>query len=339
MSQKPALGKGLASLLPGASAPAAPIPSRPSGLTPPLEAGLTAPAGAIAAGPPAPVSNGLNVAAAHVTDSSNRIPGISLAMVDEITPNPYQPRREFDAKTLAELAESIKVSGVIQPLAVRRTPKGYELIAGERRLRAAKLAGVKMVPVVINRTTDKESLELALVENIQREDLNCIDAALAYQQLCEEFNLTQEEAAKRVGKERATVANHLRLLRLPEAIIDDLRKNVLTFGHGKALLGVEDSDQRLWVRAQVVSKKLSVRETEALVDRLKAGVSQDSAAPAPTIVDQKDPVRARLANLSQDLTRHFSARVEIKGSDKRGKIVLHYTSRLELERLLASVQK
>ena len=148
----------------------------------------------------------------------------------------------------------------------RRPTDSYQLIAGERRLRAAKLSGLKQVPIVIRRSTDREALEIALVENIQRQDLNCIDEALAYFQLMQDFTLTQEEISQRVGKERATVANHLRLLRLPEAIIDDLKRQILTFGHGKALLGVEDTDQRLRLRAEVVAKRMSVRETEARVE-------------------------------------------------------------------------
>ncbi|NDD92731.1 ParB/RepB/Spo0J family partition protein, partial [bacterium] len=193
MAQKTVLGKGLASLLPGAAASISATPSA----APSNHAGLMA-------------------------GNQDRHPGIALLPVDELSVNDYQPRRSFDDSTLQELAQSIKTNGLIQPLIVRRTTSGYQLIAGERRLRASKLAGLRQVPVVVRRSTDREALEMALIENIQREDLNCIDEALAYRQLMEEFQLTQEEAATRVGKERASVANHLRLLRLPEEIVNDL---------------------------------------------------------------------------------------------------------------------
>ncbi len=231
MAQKPALGKGLASLFPGilASQPPAtePAPARP--ITPANGHG------AVAAGPPIiapPRPDGLRGSSTAVspdTGNRDRHPGISLAAVDDIQANHYQPRHDFDEQALAELAQSIEANGIIQPLVVRKgVTGGYQLIAGERRLRAAKLAGLKQVPVVIRRSTDREALELALVENIQRQNLNCIDEALAYLQLMEEFALTQEEVAKRVGKERATVGNTVRLLKLPQAIIDDLKKQILS---------------------------------------------------------------------------------------------------------------
>lgn len=229
MAQKTVLGKGLASLLPNSTA------SAPSG------------ASVFGSAPLTP--------SASETPNRDRHMGISMAGVDEIQVNHFQPRREFDELSLKELAQSIRTSGIIQPLVVRKTAKdGFELIAGERRLRAAKLAGLKQVPVVIRRSTDRETLELALVENIQRQNLNCVDEALAYFQLIQEFSLTQEEVSDRVGKDRATVANYLRLLRLPETILDDLKKQILTFGHGKALLGLEDADMRLRARVQILQE-------------------------------------------------------------------------------------
>jgi ParB family chromosome partitioning protein len=169
--------------------------------------------------------------------------------------------------------------------------------------------------------------------------LNCIDEALAYAQLAEDFTLTQEEVAVRVGKDRATVANHMRLLRLPEAVIDDLKKQILTFGHGKALLSLEDNDARLQIRAQVVEKRLSVRDTEALIDQYKSGASTDaseqaSAAPSKPL----SALAARMTALSQELTRHWSAKVDVKGSERRGKIIIHYASRQELERILETMK-
>lgn len=290
---------------------------------------------------PAEAFTGPSSGATASTETSyrDRHPGISLAGLDEIIANTYQPRRDFDDTALEELAQSIRANGIIQPLVVRKTADGYMLIAGERRFRAAKLAGLKQVPIVIRKSTDREALELALIENIQRQDLNCIDEALAYFQLLQDFSLTQEEVAQRVGKDRATVANHLRLLRLPEAIIDDLKRQILSFGHGKALLGLEDNDLRLSARQQVIEKRLSVRDTEALVDAMKKGISAEATpSSAPASSQSVTPLRARMNQLAQDLTRFWSARVEVKGSDKRGKIVFHYSSRQELDRMLAAMQ-
>jgi ParB family chromosome partitioning protein len=321
VAQKQVLGKGLASLLPGLPASTNPVPivmaHTPVALD--TRAGVTS-----SASMQEPVQN------------KDRHPGISVALIEDIQANHYQPRRDFDDKALEELSQSIKTSGIIQPLVVRKNAKGgFELIAGERRLRAAKLAGLKQVPIVIRRSTDREMLELALIENIQRQNLNCIDEALAYFQLLEEFSLTQEEVSDRVGKERATVANYLRLLRLPELIIEDLKKQNLTFGHGKALLGLDDADLRIRARNQIIEKRLSVRDTEALVDTMKQkkepGSSTDKA-------ESSDPLSKRFASLSQDLGRKWSTRVEVKGTEKRGKIVIHYGSRQELDRLIEGMQ-
>lgn len=330
MAQKPVLGKGLASLFPGANMGA------PLSTTNAQSATLSTGSGALLAGVPyTPVTLD--------TGNRDRHPGISLADVDEIRINTYQPRRDFDAVALEELAQSIRSNGIIQPLIVRKTALGsYELIAGERRLRAAKMAGLKQVPIVIRRSTDKESLELALIENIQRQDLNCIDEALAYLQLIQDFSLTQEDLASRVGKDRVTIANHLRLLRLPEAIIDDLKRQILTFGHGKVLLGLEDQDARLRVRAIVVEKKLSVRETEILVNKFKSDRVLDENKAQGNVVatddSGKSKMKLRLESLAQDLTRHWSAKVEINGAERRGKIVFHYSSRQELDRLIEAMQ-
>ncbi|MBC7692990.1 MAG: ParB/RepB/Spo0J family partition protein [Methylotenera sp.] len=320
--QKPVLGKGLASLL--SNAASAPV-STPASLS-------TKGTGATAAGDAMP-------ALQPEMANKDRHPGIAFANVDDIIANQYQPRRDFDDPSLQELAQSIRSNGIIQPLIVRKGPNGYQLIAGERRLRASKLAGLKQVPIVIRKSTDREALELALIENIQRQNLNCIDEALAYFQLMQDFALTQEEIAVRVGKERSTITNYLRLLRLPEAIIDDLKRQILSFGHGKALLSLEDHELRLRARAQIVEQKLSVRESEALVDQYKRqaangeGGVQAGASGAPA-----KPVQSRIATLSQNLTRHLSTKVEIRGTEKKGKIVLHYGSREELERILGVMQ-
>ncbi|MEO7161635.1 MAG: ParB/RepB/Spo0J family partition protein [Bdellovibrionia bacterium] len=319
MAQKQVLGKGLASLLPG--------------LPPTNTAPVVVTHTPVALDSRAGVTSGT---VSETTPNKDRHPGISVAAIDDIQANHYQPRRDFDDKAIQELSQSIKTSGIIQPLIVRKNAKGgFELIAGERRLRAAKIAGLKQVPIVIRRSTDREMLELALIENIQRQNLNCIDEALAYFQLLEEFSLTQEEVSDRVGKERATVANYLRLLRLPELIIDDLKKQSLSFGHGKALLGLDDADLRIRARNQIIEKRLSVRDTEALVDSMKQKKEPGSA---PDKAELSDPLSKRLASLSQDLGRKWSTRVEVKGTEKRGKIVIHYGSRQELDRLIEGMQ-
>lgn len=328
--QKNVLGKGLASLFPNSATPATAVPT-------------AAPAAASAPSVKTPESakaQELNPSPAGMTGRDVYM-GISMVNIHEIQTNQHQPRKDFDEKAIQELSQSIKISGIIQPLVVRKNSKdGFELIAGERRLRAAKLAGLKQVPIVIRRSTDREMLELALVENIQREDLNCVDEALAYFQLIEDFSLKQEEVADRVGKDRATVANYLRLLRLPQTILDDLRKQLLTFGHGKALLGLDDHESRMKARAQILENKLSVRDTEALVEAIKntakaGGEGQDSAGePLPPL----KAVAQRMMNLSRELARYWAAKVEIKGNEKRGKIVIHYSSRADLERILQGMQ-
>jgi ParB family chromosome partitioning protein len=318
MAQKQALGKGLASLFPGAYTPPPPAPPQNIESAPAAVPAETAPAN----------NNEVN---------KDRIPGIAMAAVDAIQVNQYQPRRDFDEKALDELAQSIRANGIIQPLVVRKSSTGnYELIAGERRLRAAKLVGLKQVPIVIRRSTDRESLELALIENIQRQNLNCVDEALAYFQLIEDFALTQEEVAVRVGKERATVANFLRLLRLSPEILQDLKTGVLSFGHGKVLLSLEDPELRMRARNQIVEKHLSVRDSEALVELLKQGASTDSGSTKKPV--SLSPVKSRLLNLAQELCRQWSTKVEVKGSERRGKIVIHYASRQELDRLLDTMQ-
>jgi ParB family chromosome partitioning protein len=326
VAQKNVLGKGLASLLPGAAQTSG---AQASGLIPGASSVNSASASASAGAAPSPGTSAPGAAIAN----KDRHMGISMIGIDEIRANHFQPRRDFDESALQELAQSIRTSGIIQPLVVRKgEKKGYELIAGERRLRAAKLAGLKQVPIVIRKSTDRESLELALIENIQRQNLNCIDEALAYFQLIQDFSLTQEEVSERVGKDRATVANYLRLLRLPEIIIDDLKRQVLSFGHGKALLGLDDAESRLKVRAQIIDKRLSVRETEAMVELIKK--AKQEAAGTPSKPGTKSSLQNRLGQLSKELTRHWSARIEVKGNDQKGKIVIHYSNRQELDRII-----
>ena len=305
MANKAVLGKGLASLLPGA-----PPFSRPI-------TGVVVPA----------------LQTTNLKQPPHKLPELNLGpqqiSVLEIHVNPYQPRREFTETELNELSQSILANGIIQPLVVRKTERGYQLIAGERRLRAAKLAGLKQVPVVIRQSTAREALE--------RQDLNCIDEALAYFRLMQEFSLKQEEISSRIGKDRATVANYLRLLRLPEPIINDLKRQTLSFGHGKALLSLEENTLRLRAHQAIMEKGLSVRDAEALVKFLQnSSETEDSKSIKPP--EPKTPEKSRLASLAQELTRLWSARVEIRGTGRRGKIIFHYGDREELDRILSLMQ-
>lgn len=320
--QRPALGKGLASLLPGAAA------ATPAGMARQLMGDLP-PAAATAPSTPSTVAAAPIPPPAAEVANKDRIPGITMAEVDQIVANQFQPRRDFDDAALLELSESIKANGIIQPLLVRKAEDGkLNLIAGERRLRAAKLAGLKQVPIVIRKSSDKEALELALIENIQREDLNCVDVALSYYQLSEDFQLTQEEIAKRVGKDRVSVANHLRLLKLPESMIEDLRVGKLSFGHGRALLSVTDPVKRLTIRNDVVEKNLSVRETERLV---AAALMEGKEEEGGKKVKAEPPME--LKNFSERLGRALGTRVKTKGDQYRGAIVIDYFSKEDLERI------
>lgn len=312
MAQKPVLGKGLASLFPGS-------------------AGLD---GRV-------FDTHANIPEQTMQDSGSkdRHPGISHIAIDEIKANHYQPRNVFDEAALEELTRSIESSGIIQPLVVRRLPEGgYELIAGERRLRAAKKAKLKQVPVVIRRSSDQESLEMALIENIQREDLNCVEEAQAYQLLMHEFSLTQEVISKRVGKDRTTIANHLRILKLPEAIIDDLKKKYLSFGHGKAILALESTDLKLEARKAIIEKHLSVRETEDLVERLKIRQSNDGSATSINEENRSNPLELRFKSLSEDLRNEWSTKVEIKGNESKGRIIFYYNTSQELDQLIENMR-
>lgn len=313
-SGRPALGKGLASLLSNAA---------PAGIARNVVADLSS----LPKPPPLQGSAGEESVVAR-----DRIPGITLVDVDSITPNQYQPRRDFDVAALEELADSIKANGIIQPLVVRRGADGrLLLIAGERRLRAAKLAGLKQVPVVLRKSSDKEALEIALIENVQREDLNCIDIALSYFQLMEDFHLTQEEMAKRVGKDRTSIANHLRLLKLPEAVIGDLRIGKLSFGHGRALLSLTDPAQREGLRQKILTQNLSVRETEKLVAQLLSGsvaVKKEKNKKEENLAEQE-----ALGDLAERIKRALGTKVHFKGDALRGTIHIEYFSREDLERL------
>lgn len=264
--------------------------------------------------------------------NKDRHPGISVLSVDDIHANEFQPRRDFDQSAIDELAQSIRENGLIQPLIVRKNGERYELIAGERRLRASKLAGLKSVPVVIRKSTDREALELAIVENIQREDLNCVDEGLAYFQLMQEFQLSQEELSKKMGKDRATIANALRILKLSDFILAELKKGSLSRGHAKALLAVEDTIERETLAKEILEKSLSVRQAERTAQEKKQFHKSTSPVLKSSTGNAIDP---GLMKLTQDLTRRYMSKVEIKGSLSSGQIMIQFSSKDELNRIFA----
>jgi ParB family chromosome partitioning protein len=246
---------------------------------------------------------------------------------EQIEANPFQPRKQFPEQALQELSRSIKTQGILQPLIVRASDMGYQLVTGERRLRAAKMAGLKRVPVLIKTLSDGEMLELSIVENIQRSNLNPVEEAEAYQRLMSEFNLTQDEIAQKVGKSRSAVANFLRLRQLPQAIIESIRQGHLSMGHAKALMGADNKAQLKTAWHKVMTHHLSVRETERLIKRLKNEAQQPSA-PLP------NPQHTYLMGLADDLSRQFGTRVQIKKRGQKGKIEIEFLTSQDLDQLL-----
>jgi ParB family chromosome partitioning protein len=250
-----------------------------------------------------------------------------LCEIDMIRPNHYQPRRHFAADELAELAESIRSQGIIQPLLVRADDVGYELVAGERRLRAASLAGLDRVPVLVKDVTDAEMLEISIVENIQRENLNPMEEAEAYHRLITEFDLTQDRAAERVGKSRSAVANFLRLRQLPDPIKESIMQGALSMGHARAILGADTPAKQQTAWREVVAKKLSVRDTEALIKRI-------NAEKKPARIPELTPSQRYFKDVSEDLSRQFGTRVRIQHKGKKGRVEIEFFSDDDLDRLL-----
>jgi len=254
---------------------------------------------------------------------------VQIIGTENITPNPYQPRRTFTEENLAELAESIKQHGVIQPVTVRRRGDRYELVVGERRLRAAKLAGLKEIPAFVRDMGDVELMEISIIENLQREDLNAIEEALAIKQLQESLNYTQERLAQRLGKSRPYVANALRLLTLPKAVIENVSRGTLSAGHARAVLAVPESQRELLAQ-RIIEQALSVRQAEELAKAIGQTVSRETkkrdTPPAKVSLELRD-IERRLRDVLQ-------AKVQIKGEGKRGTIEITYHNSEELERLL-----
>jgi ParB family transcriptional regulator, chromosome partitioning protein len=311
--KRPALGRGLSALIP--EAPAPPPPAAPQ--------------------------------AAPVPTKDTTPTEVDL---DLIAPNPYQPRLNFDEAKLEELAQSIRANGLIQPIVVRRaggaksasaaTASGttgappYEIIAGERRWRAAQRAGLLRVPVLVKDVPDEKLLEVALIENIQREDLNPIDEALAYRRLIDDFHLTQEALASAVGKDRSSVANFLRLLKLPESVRREVASGALSMGHARALLAIEQEAALEGAAREVIEKKLSVRETEALAKKANEPPAAPSPSPAAGDVEAVEvPPDVHTRKAEETLRLSLGTRVHIRRKGKGGRIEIEFVSEDELHRL------
>jgi ParB family chromosome partitioning protein len=262
----------------------------------------------------------------------DNVTGISRIPVDLVDSNPKQPRRDFDEQTLNELAESIRIHDIIQPITVSKLASGrYRLISGERRLRAAKIAGLKDIPAYLRHANDAELLELALLENLQREDLNAMEVALSYKRMMEELDYTQEQVAERMGKDRSTVANFIRLLKLPPDIQLAVRNGLLSMGHARALINVDTIDKQLFIYKEIKEKGLSVRQTEELVRNIykQSGavkkVSKNSLPPA-------------YQKIEDNLASYFSTRVKLKHSrNGNGQIIIDYYSQDELTKILQQI--
>ncbi len=273
------------------------------------------------------LGRGLDSLIPNIVPRENKPKEYMLCDIGLIRPNRYQPRRHFAEEDLADLSRSIGEQGIIQPLLVRRADTGYELVAGERRLRAAGMAGLGKVPIVIKELTDDRILEMSIVENIQREDLNPMEEAEAYQRLMTEFSLTQAKVADRVGKSRSAVANFLRLLQLPHAIRASIMDNTLSMGHARALLGVDTPVRQKAAWRTVISKGLSVRETEALIKRLKIE-KKKTVSPDPSSED------IYFTDLSARLSVRLGTKVRIKRQGHKGRMEIQFFNNEDLDRLL-----
>ena len=261
--------------------------------------------------------------------SSDEMPDKAIyCTLDSIQINPHQPRTEFNQEKIQELADSIKEKGIIQPLLVKEVESGYQLIAGERRLRAATLAGLKKVPVIVKQVTEEEQLEYSLIENMQRENLNPIEEAEAYQKLINDFNYTQQKLSQVMGKDRTTIANQIRLLKLPPMIKQSIARQELTTGHARCLLSILEAQKQREAFRLVLSKGLSVRETEKLVKKLNRVVKKQ--LPHDGLI--------HLEYMENELIQWFGTKVKIARKGKRGKIIIEFYSPEELERIIEKIK-
>jgi ParB family chromosome partitioning protein len=266
----------------------------------------------------------------HVKSASAPLSVLNEIPIEQIEVNPFQPRSHFDEESLLELADSIKVHGIIQPITVRRLAKDqYQLISGERRFQASKLAGLTSIPAYIRSADDQQMLEMALIENIQRENLNAIEIALSYQRLISECNLKQDELGERVGKNRATVTNYLRLLKLPPDIQIAVRDNKISMGHARAIINVENPDQQLYIFKKTLSEDLSVRKVEELVRELSSHKIQPEKS-----TRESTPASREITQLQSNLSSHFGTRVVVRSDGKKGEIRIPFLSVEDLNRIL-----
>lgn len=278
-----------------------------------------------------PVETRVEVPVEKIVEKIVEVPADTYIRIDEIEPNRAQPRKNFNEDALHELADSIKQFGIIQPLVVQKDENdNYEIIAGERRWRAARIAGLKEVPVIIKDYSNVESIEIALIENIQREDLNPIEEAMAFQRLIEEFGLKQDEAAEKVAKSRTAVTNSLRLLKLDDRVKQMIVDDMISSGHGRALLGIDDKDEQYMVATKIFDHKMSVRETEKLVKSLVQNKNVNEKAKK---IDEESLIV--LKSMEEKIKSIIGTKVCIKGkTNSKGKIEIEYYSMDELERIM-----
>ncbi|MBY6037550.1 ParB/RepB/Spo0J family partition protein [Fictibacillus nanhaiensis] len=251
--------------------------------------------------------------------------------IKELRPNPYQPRKVFDQKAIDELKESIEEHGILQPIVVRKSIKGYEIVLGERRYRAASQAGLQTVPVIVKDYNEQKMMEVALIENLQREDLNPVEEAHAYQKLMEHLQVTQEELASRVGKSRPHIANHIRLLQLPKPVLELLSDGHISMGHGRALLGLKKKTKMQQVVQKITEDGLNVRQLEKLIQDINMNVSRGTKKKTTTNVFFKEK--------ESTLRDRFGTSVTIKKSKRKGKIEIEFFSQDDLERILDLLEK
>jgi ParB family chromosome partitioning protein len=248
--------------------------------------------------------------------------------IEDVRPNRYQPRKMFNDNRLAELVDSIKEKGIVQPIIVQRIDDGYELIAGERRWRAAQKAGIDKIPALVRVVNGEESLELALIENIQRENLNPLEEAMAYQRLANEFQLTQEEISKKVGKDRSSVANYLRLLKLPQEIQDSVSNEELTMGHARAILSLPSVKEQIHLKDRIIKRGMSVREVESFINRHKQSISNS---------DRKE-IDIFKKRIEEELQKFLGTKVIIMKGKKKGRIEILFYSDEDLERIIELIR-
>ncbi|MBP1890802.1 ParB family chromosome partitioning protein [Clostridium moniliforme] len=273
------------------------------------------------------LGKGLGALIPDEVETKEKSSSTTLIPLNSIVNNSDQPRKFFDSDNIAELAESIKNHGIIQPLILKKDGNKYVIIAGERRWRAAKMLSLKEVPAIIMELSDKEILEISLIENIQRQDLNPIEEALAYRKLIDDFNLTQQELSKRIGKSRVAITNTMRLINLDERVQQYLIESVISEGHGRALLGVEDKDLQYDLAQKIIDEKLSVRELERLIKLLFKEKDNDNKK-------KNEEINPYVKDVQNRLQDYFGTKVNINSKNKKGKIEIEYYSEDDLNRIL-----